>query len=90
MPHRFDLLRMTAVDRYQNGIDRPLPDYAHRLRNGVPMEHRETAAAGSIYPRSFNREKDGRYGRGHLGRAKYHIVLPVGRAGGYLLDVKQD
>jgi hypothetical protein len=43
------------MNRNQNGIDRPLPDDAHRFRNAVPVQHGKAAAAGGIHPRPLDR-----------------------------------
>ncbi len=50
MAHDLDLLRTTAMDRDQDGIDRPLPDDSNGIRDRLPVDHGETAASGGINP----------------------------------------
>jgi len=54
VPQGFDLLRCTAMNGYQHGIDRPLAYDAHGIRDGISMDRRKTAAASGINPRALD------------------------------------
>jgi hypothetical protein len=67
MAHHFYLLRTAAVNRYQDRIHRPLADDPNGFGNGVPVNHRKTAASGGIYPGSLHRQQHRGYRGGALG-----------------------
>jgi hypothetical protein len=58
----FDLLRATAMDRNQYRVHRTLPNDAHRLRDGIPVNHGKAPTSGGIHPRPFHRQQDRSYG----------------------------
>jgi hypothetical protein len=59
-----DLLWPATVHRYEHGIHRTFPDDSDRLRNGVAVQERKTAASGRIYANPLDRQQDRGYGRG--------------------------
>jgi hypothetical protein len=55
VPQRLNLFRRTPMDRHQNRVDRALSHDPDRIRNGIPVHHRKTTAAGGIDSRPFDR-----------------------------------
>jgi len=57
VPHRFDLIRGTAMHRQEHRVHRALPHHADGVGHRVPVDDRETPVPGRIHPQPLAGEE---------------------------------